>query len=331
MRHKSLILICILLLLSMLIIGCQDPIAKLMGNQISDVGMFTDEDILEEGEEGLRSTVLYYKDNNGFLVPVMRRIPWEEGIGKAALNQLVDRPAIRDYLATFGLLPVLPSGTDIIGMSINEGLCKVDFNNHILGYANELDEKSMINSIVYTLTEFEAIERVQILVDGQIVNQLKYGTKIKNPLERENINLSYELAEGDIPVIVYYKGTVNGEDSFFVPVTKGVTAIKADVKTVLNALLDGAPEGSGLFSEIPSGTTINDIYVKDGVAYIDFSDEIKRLPQNEKIQQSIVYEIGLTLKNLETTIKQVRILSGGREIELESNVSLNIPVFSNIY
>ena len=328
MRHKPIMLICVILLITMLISACGDPIAKLTGRP-ADVGVFTDKELLEEEEAGLRSTVLYYRDNKGLLVPVMRRIPWEEGIAKSAINQLVDSPAIRDYLSSFGLLPVLPASTNILGMSINEGLCKVDFNKGILDYSNESDEKSIVSSLVYTLTEFESIDRVQILVNGQLVDKLKYGTKIKNPLEREKINLSYELSKEHIPVIVYYKGTVNGENSFYVPVTKGIAVIKADVKSVLNALLEGAPEGSGLFSEIPAGTNINDIYVKDGIAYVDFSEEIKRVPQNSETQQSIVYEVGLTLKEIEPTISQVRLLSGGREIELDKGVSLNIPRYSN--
>jgi len=327
-RKKSIILIVIIVLITMLISACGNPIAKLTGKS-NEVEVFTENELSEEEEASLRSTVLYYRDNNGFLVPVMRRIPWEEGIGKSALNQLVDSPAVREYLDALGLLPVLPASTNIIGMSINEGLCKVDFTKGILDYSNEVEEKSIVNSIVYTLTEFEAIDRVQILVNGQIVGKLKYGTKIKNPLERENINLSYNISQDEVPVIVYYKGSADGENSFYVPVTKGITAIKADVKSVLNALLDGAPEG--LFSEIPSGTTINDIYVKDGIAFIDFTEEIKRIPQNSETQQSIVYEVGLTLKELEPTIKQVRILSEGREIELDQSVSLNIPDFSNNY
>ena len=42
------------------------------------------------GNEGYRRTVLYYATDDGFVVPVMKMIPWEEGIGKAALGYLMD-------------------------------------------------------------------------------------------------------------------------------------------------------------------------------------------------------------------------------------------------
>jgi len=296
-------------------------------NKDTDVSLVIDTGVLEE--DGLRETVLYYRDEMGLIVPVMKRIPWEEGIAKAAINLLVDEPGVRDDLATVGLLPVLPSGTEVLGMSINEGLAKVDFNENILSYDTEIDEKTIVQSLIYTLTEFEAIDQVQLLVDGKEMNKLSFGTKIKDPLKRQNINLTLELGEEEVPVVVYYKSTTNGEDSFFIPVTKGVSAIKADIKSVLSALIEGAPEGTGLYSELPVGVVLNDVYVKDGVAYIDFSKEIENMPNNKAHQQSMIYELGLTLRELEPSISQIRILSGGKEIKLNSDVSLNLPTYSN--
>lgn len=295
----------------------------------SEVSLILDTGVLEE--EGLRETVLYYQDQNGIIVPVMRRIPWEEGIAKSAINLLVDEPGTRENLAQVGLLPVLPNGTEVIGMSINEGLAKVNFNENFLSYNTEVEEETIVQSLVYTLTEFESIDKVQLLVDGKEISKLSFGTNVKNPLERQNINLSLEIGEEEVPVTVYYKTTTNGEDSFYVPVTKPVNAIKPDIKTVLSSLIEGAPEGTGLYSELPAGVALNDVYVKNQVAYIDFSPEIENMPDNKDHQQSMIYELGLTLREIEPTISQVRILSGGKEIDLHSDVSINLPTYSNQY
>ena len=40
-------------------------------------------------DSGYRRTTLYYATEDGFIVPVMKSIPWEEGIGRAALSYLV--------------------------------------------------------------------------------------------------------------------------------------------------------------------------------------------------------------------------------------------------
>ncbi len=298
-------------------------------NETKDVSLMMDTRISEG--DGLRETVLYYKDSKGFIVPVMRRIPREEGAGKAAINLLVDEPGLRDDLAAIGLLPVLPAGTEVVGMSINEGLAKVDFNENILSYDTEIDERAIVQSLVYTLTEFEAIDKIQLLVDGKKMKKLPHGTKIKEPLQRENINLSLDLQDEEIPVVVYYIGTTIGEDSFFITVTKGLNALKVDVKSALTSLIEGAPENTGLYSELPVGVVLNNVYIKDKVAYIDFSEEIKNMPGNAAHQQSMIYELGFTLREIEPSISQIRILSGGKEIELNSEVSLNLPAYLNIH
>lgn len=327
-RLGVLLLICSLVLLT----ACQNPLNKLVGRDqdADDVSLIL-ENGLEEKEEDLRETLLYYRDDKGILIPLMKKIPWEEGIAKAALKELVDNPEIREDLQTVGLMPTLPNGTDVLGMSINEGLSKVDFNDKLLTCGSEAEEQAMVKSIVYTLTEFEAIDKVQILVNGKVTSELKFGTKVNAPMAREHINLTQALSNDTIPVVVYYKTSYNGEDSFFVPVTKGLTSLKADVKSVLNLLLEGAPEGTDFYSELPDGVTVNDVYVKDGIAYIEFSEEITRIPENLRHQQSLVYEIGLTLKEVEPTISQVRLLSKGKEIDLHNDVKLNLPVFSNHY
>lgn len=294
-----------------------------------DVSLIIDTGVLEDDE--LREMVLYYRDSKGFIIPVMRRIPQAEGIGRAAINLLIDEPGLREDLALVGLLPVLPAGTEVIGMSINEGLAKVNFNENLLSYETEIDEKAIIQSLVYTLTEFDTIDKVQLLVDGKKIKKLPHGTKVKDPLQRENINLTIQLQGEEIPVIVYYKGTTNGMDSFFVPITKGTNALKADIKSVLASLVEGVPEDTGLYSELPAGVVLNNVYVKDGIAYIDFSEEIKNMPGNKAHQQSMIYELGFTLREIEPSISQVRILSNGKEIELNPDVSLNLPVYSNIH
>lgn len=324
-------ILALLLILGLLLLtACDNPLTRIFkgDEDAEDVGNL---DLSEQTgrTDGLRETVLYYQDEEGVLIPVMRAIPWEEGIAKAALEYLISHPQIEEELAAEGLKPTFPEGTEILGMSINDGLCKVDFNEAILSCKSKAEESAMIQSLVYTLTEFETIQQVQLLVNGKTVNKLTFGTEAKVPFMREDINLSMVLKDEMIPVVVYYKSSPDGVNDYYVPVTKGIEGIKADIKSVLEALLEGAPENSHLYSEIPQGVEVLDVHVKDGVAYVELSEEIKRLPSNEKLQQSMVYEIGFTLKEVEPTITQVRILTGGKEIPLGKGVSLNLPVYSN--
>ena len=49
------------------------------------------------------STVVYYQDNYGYLVPVMCTLPYEDGVAKATLNRMIQSPENDMQAARLGL------------------------------------------------------------------------------------------------------------------------------------------------------------------------------------------------------------------------------------
>lgn len=287
----------------------------------------SDENDLEVVEdESMRKTVFYFQNGEGYLVPVMRRIPWEEGIAKVTLRNMVDSPELREVLDSTGLLPLLPQGTEIIGMSINQetGLCKVDFSEEILDKESIKDEENLIKGIVYTLTEFPAIKEVQILVNGKFIPALKNGTPVDKPMTRENINLLGKLEDGRSKVVVYYKGNVENEYEYFIPVTIPTLAPMANVYTALDLLFEGPPINSNLTSDIPSGVKLQGVEIKEGTAFVDINLGEESLLTKDTALNSIIKNVGLTLSQFED-IDSVELLVDGEII------NATIPVFANEY
>lgn len=316
-----------ILILSFVVVG-----KKLITKDITEVPeemeiVSSDETILDIVEDdGLRKTVLYFQDEDGYLVPVMRRLPWEEGIAKVTLSNMVDTPELREALDSTGLLPIIPSGTKINGMSINPdtGLCKVDFSQDIQNKESKEDEENLIKGVVYTLTEFPAVKDVQILVDGKEVNVLKHGTKIDGILSRENINLLGKLEDGRSNVVVYYKGSAETDFDYFVPVTIPTLAPMANVYTALDLLFEGPPMDSELTSNIPADVNFQGVEIKEGTAYVDINLGTESLLTKETTINDIIKNIGLTLSQFED-INTVEILVDGEIINTA------IPVFANEY
>lgn len=282
-------------------------------------------DIVEE-EDGLRKTVLYFQDDDGFLVPVMRRIPWEEGIARVTLRNMIDSPELRASLDTTGLLPIIPSGTQINGMTINPdtGLCKVDFSTEIQNKESLKDEENLIKGVVYTLTEFPAVKEVQILVGGKEISVLKHGTKIDEPLSRENINLLGKTEDGRSNIVVYYKGNSENNFDYFVPVTIPTLAPMANVYTALDLLFEGPPVDSQLSSDIPVDVNFQGVEIKEGTAYVDINLGTESLLTKETTLNDVIKNIGLTLSQFED-ITSVELLVDGEIINTA------IPVFANEY
>src|SRR5690606_36948587 len=187
MRYIFLLLIIISTMTSCVLAKKNDD----MDVSMSDLSSNLDEEGLGIQDDGeldteLRETLLYYQDDHGYLVPVVRKIPWEEGIAKAALNMMIDtREQQMDFMA-MGLKPVLPGSAKIIGLSIENGLAKLDLSKEAMGLNNAVEENNMVQGIVMTLCEFPAIENVQFLFDGEIVDTLQHGTDVSRPLKSQN-------------------------------------------------------------------------------------------------------------------------------------------------
>ena len=286
----------------------------------------SDEMQVVEEDDSLRKTVIYYKDAEGYLVPVMRRIPWEEGIARVTLTNMVDSAENREVLKETGLIPVIPAGTEVLGMSINEstGICKVDFSKSILSNSSSEDEENFIKGVVYTLTEFPAIKEVQILVEGKSVASLNHGADVSKPIARQNINLMGKVEEGRSNVVVYYKGMNELEYEYFVPVTIPTLAPVTNIYSALDMLFEGPPTDSMLFSDIPKDIMLHGVEVKEGTAFVDISYDKDKLDLTQEGFDEIIKNIGLTLSQFED-IETVELLIEGEII------NSTIPVFANEY
>ena len=339
MNNKKIVLILLIFVIAFGVVGCKGKggFKKLFSKEEELEIIRSDEYDFEVTEDdGMRKTVLYFKDKQGLLVPVMRKVPWEEGIAKLAIKNMIDSPELRENVAPTGLIPVIPAGTEILGMSINEdtGLCKVDFSREVLNYESEKDEESIIKGVVYTLTEFQAIDEVQLLIDGEVIPAMKYGTDISNPLKRENINLIGDLDSTRSKVVVYYKGNNLEEDyDYFVPITIPTLAPMPNIYTALETLFDDPPSELGLSTDIPEGTNFHGVDIKDGIAYVDISFDYGDPPNDNMVFNKMLKNIGLTLSEFDE-IEKVELLIDGKslaETGMDVYINMTIPAFANEY
>ncbi|NLC76422.1 MAG: GerMN domain-containing protein [Clostridia bacterium] len=114
---------------------------------------------------------LYFADGYGqSLVAESRLIPKTVGIARATINELLSGPSPES-----GLLPTVPYGTKLKDINVKEdGLVIVDFSSELIDNhaGGDLGETLTVYSIVNTLTQFPTVDRVQFLVEGQIVETI---------------------------------------------------------------------------------------------------------------------------------------------------------------
>ena len=263
-----------------------------------------------------REVTLYYKDLMGYLVPVNCEIPWEEGIAKATLKQMISSEENDLQAARLGLLTALPEGLEV-DMDIIGQLARVSLSTECMQCVDAEEENAMVCAIVSALTEFDSISEVQILVAGEQVEQLTFGTDVSAPLTRADLNLESVSADMDTAgagtVQVFFESEASG---CMVPVTRTVFS-NEDVDTAVLELLKGPREDSGLAACIPKGVGLISVKQSDGVVTINMSKEFQKVMEQADGGAAAVKALVLTCSQFEG-VKEVKLQVEGKDFELDT-------------
>lgn len=269
-----------------------------------------------EESASTREVTLYYKDLMGYLVPVNCEIPWEEGIAKATLKQMISSEENDLQAARLGLLTALPEGLEV-DMDIVGQQARVSLSEECLSCADAEEENAMVCAIVSALTEFDSISEVQLLVKGEQTDALPYGTDVSAPLTRADLNIESVSADLDIAgagsVQVFFESEASG---CMVPITRTVFS-NEDVDTAVLELLKGPREDSGLAGCIPKGVALISVKQKDGVVTVNMSREFQKVVEQADGGAAAVKALVLTCSQFEG-VKEVKLQVEGEEFRLDT-------------
>lgn len=294
----------------------------------------SDRNFVQENNVKTLSITPYYQDKDGYIIPAAREIIKQEGVARAAVNCLIDSSTNREELEYFGLYPVLPAGTEILGLNLKEGMAVIDFNDEILKYRSEKAEKNIITSLVYTLTEFKTIKDVKILINGYTVKKLKYGTDASGILNRCNVlinNDRIDLKEGFDKTDIYVFKKVNENFFYLLPVSvefegNGNKSLPGRIVELLGSQL----ADSFLYSEIPQDTKLIGYSISSSLLTLNFNGGLLNYGGTTR-EQGILDQIVHSMKQL-SGVEWVRILIDGKRVDLVegTDISKDIPVASKI-
>ena len=135
-----------------------------------------------------RSCVLPDADGSGgevvnepTLVPVLRTVPRSAATATAAMKALLAGPSAKERAPGRPIETLIPAGTKLLGIEISGGLATVDLSAEFASMspddAWDLGSYSLhgrVAQVVYTLTQFTTVDRVNFKLDGKPVKVL-YG------------------------------------------------------------------------------------------------------------------------------------------------------------
>ncbi|PTY79644.1 sporulation protein, partial [Heyndrickxia sporothermodurans] len=282
-------------------------------------------------EKNTIMTELYLIDKNGYVVSQALPLPNEKGIATKALEYLVvDGPG--QNIIPNGFRAVLPADTKISVDVKKDGTAAVDFSKEFNGY-DKKDEEKIMQSITWTLTQFDSIERVTLSVNGHPLKEMPVN---KTPINQEGLTRANGINTDLTGVIditnthsltVYYLDENDGK-SYYVPVTKRISNKETnDVKAVINELVKGPNPNSSLVSAFQSEVALLDEpVVKDGKVTLNFNENILGSFEENKISENVLKPLVYSLTE-QKGIKSVAIeVNGSTKLLNEEGKPLSEPV-----
>ncbi|MDD3839075.1 MAG: GerMN domain-containing protein [Clostridia bacterium] len=134
-----------------------------------------------ESRIGKRINLYFAEQNAENLIPEYRAIEMGiKSVARRAIQELINGPKNEK------LFPTIPEGTQLLSISIKDEICYVNFSNEIIDNhkGGSAGEAMTIYSIVNTLTQFDSIDKVQILVDDKARETLAGHIAIDQPIAR---------------------------------------------------------------------------------------------------------------------------------------------------
>ncbi|HPU42239.1 MAG TPA: GerMN domain-containing protein [Acetivibrio clariflavus] len=271
------------------------------------------------------SVTAYYRDSDGLLIPVTRNIKKEEGIAKAAIRTMIDNEINREALKPLGLVPVLPEGTEVLGINIVDGIAIIDLSNKVLNYKTEQDERNIFSGIVYTLTEFKTINGVQFLINGYEKKELKYSGNISNIMTRDNTLINSDRLNAESKTMkfdVYLYKYLENKHEYLLPVSMEYIGVSKDLIPVqIVRTMAKEPKDSKLYTQMPENVELIGSKVDDKVLTLDFSKEIKNYGGNSR-EEGLLKQILYTMKQIKG-VEKVEILIEGEKDDLPEGTDIS--------
>ena len=271
--------------------------------------------------------VIYLLDNNNYLSRAKASVNNQDEITKATdLIEILTENGKKTSTIPNGFKTVLPKNTKVLDLTLKDKILTINFSKEFNNVTIDYEEK-LIESLIYTLTSIEGIDKIKILIEDKPLTELP-NSKIKLPeyLDKHyGINKQYELTSlEDIDSYTIYYVLNYNDEVYYTPVTKYINNQNQDkVKIIINELATSLVYESNLMSYLDTNVKLLDYELTDNVIKLNFNDLILSDITNNLILEEVMYTIGLSLCE-DLDIEEVIFLVNNREISTFSYKSLDL-------
>lgn len=224
----------------------------------------------------------------------------------AIIQVLVDVKQNEDYQSP------IPEGITYDSTTYNEKKGRVEVSFDI--FYDMVDADTLLffkASVVKTLLQLQNVDSVTISLTDLSSSNAETATVSEN-FDQDSFTMSFGNASGynQRGTIVLYFANESGEELKEYRKTIEISNNSSLARIVVESIIDG-PEGDAYKATVSPKTTIQNISVKDGICYVDLSEEFYDT-DNSLRNDIIVYSIVNSLAEL-PTVSKVQFLKNGEK------------------
>lgn len=122
----------------------------------------------EPQEPGEPQYVRVYFARGEHIGVALREITPTKAVATAAMQQLLAGPTAQEQ--AWGLATAIPAGTRLLGVEVDRGTARVDLSGEFDDGGGTLSMTMRLAQVVYTLTQFPTVQRVEFYMNGSRVD-----------------------------------------------------------------------------------------------------------------------------------------------------------------
>lgn len=263
---------------------------------------------------------IYLLDPQNFVARTQTVLKNDDILNKA--REIIDLLTINSskthYLPN-GFKAVLPSGTKLEQVDIQNGILKISFNETFLTIPKE-NEESVLESLIFSLTEIEDVKGILLYVNNELLTEMpKSKRKLPTTLTRDfGINKIYDLTSvKNVSKTTIYYASKYENNLYYVPVTEISNNQSDKVEIIIERLKSSPINQTNLMSYLNANAELLDYELLENDINLSFNKYLLDDFQNKSILEEVQYSISLSMKDT-LNINKVEFLVDGEKVLIDA-------------
>jgi len=267
--------------------------------------------------------VVYALHESGYVVKTYARIDPDSSLVESIFESLL----VGSGNLEGNVVGLIPASAELLDYDIADSVLTMNVSESFLYYLPR-DERNLLSSLVFSMTELADVQRIDFQVEGAPVTNLNSSLNVDRGLTRAmGINLEMGTSRpNDAAMITLYFLTDDSDNAHLVPVTRLVSRDVDVFSYAVSSLIMG-PIGEHYISVFNHRTTLlEEPVLANGTLTLNFSSDLFYNEAQTKVSSSAIRQLVMTLTEFDDVYDVSVIIEGSVHVFDDGMNPLSVPV-----